>query len=112
MKVRFLLILIVLLLFILTIPLQTSIQAEDDKIELYNAEFWFEGGRSVSENKSYQLNSINWRVSGTSAGNDYTLTSPQAPAESSAGCCCTYLPCVFKEQIIDLLDKSLIAYGD
>ena len=97
MKVRFLLIIIIILLFILAIPLQTSFQAGDDETKLYNAKFWFEGGRSVSKNKSYQLTSINWQVSGVSASDAYTLTSPQAPAESSAGCCCTYLPCVFKK---------------
>jgi len=96
MKVRFLLILIVLLLFILAIPLQASIQAGHDEPDLNNAPFWFVEGRSKSQNKTYQLTSINWQVSEISAGNDYTLISPQAPAESSAGCCCTYLPCVFK----------------
>ena len=97
MKVRFLLILIVLLLFSLAIPLQSSIQAGDDEPDLNNVPFWFVAGSSKSQNESYQLTSINWQVLGISAGNDYTLTSPLAPAESSAGCCCTYLPCVFKD---------------
>jgi len=97
MKVRLLLILIVLLLFSLAIPLQTSIGAGDDEPDLNNVPFWFVVGRSKSQNKTYQLTSINWQVAGISAGNDYTLTSPLAPAESSAGCCCTYLPCVFKD---------------
>jgi len=97
MKVRFLLFLIVLVLFILVLPQQTNIRAVDDKPDLNNVPFWFVAGRSKSQNKTYQLTSINWRVSGISAGNDYTLTSPQAPADSSNGCCCTYLPCVFKD---------------
>ena len=97
MKVRFLLVLIVLLLFILVLPQQTNIRAVDDKPDLNNVPFWFVVGRSKSQNKTYQLTSINWRVSGVSFGNDYTLTRPPAPAESSAGCCCTYLPCVFKD---------------
>jgi hypothetical protein len=97
MKVRFLLVLIVLLLFILVLPLQTSIQAGEDEPDLNNVTFWFVVGRSKSQNRSYQLTSINWQASGISAGNDYTLTSPQGPSESSGGCCCTYLPCVFKD---------------
>ena len=97
MKVPLLLILIVLLLFILAIPLQTSIQAGEDEPDLNNDTFWFVAGRSKSQNKTIQLTSINWRVSGISFGNDYTLTSPQAPSESSGGCSCTYLPCVFED---------------
>ena len=77
MKVRFLLILIVLLLFVLAIPQQTSFQAGDDEPDLNNVPFWFVEGRSKSQNKTYQLTSINWQVVGISAGNNYTLTSPQ-----------------------------------
>jgi len=97
MKIRFLLIMIVLLLFILAIPLQTSMQAGEEEPDLNNVPFWLVEGRSKSQNSLYQLTSINWQASGISAGNDYTLTSPQAPADSSNGCCCTYLPCVFKD---------------
>ena len=96
MKVHFLLILIVLVLFILVLPLQTSIQAGDDEPDLNNGTFWFVVGRSKSQNKAYQLTSISWQVTGISADNDYTLTSPQSLSESSTGCCCTYLPCALK----------------
>lgn len=96
MKVLFLLILIVLLLSILAIPLQAGIQAGNDAPGLNDVQTWIAAGRSKSENKAYQLTSINWRVSGVSAGNDYSLSSPQAPADSSAGCCCTFLPFMCK----------------
>jgi hypothetical protein len=96
MKVLLLLILLFLVLFILAIPLQISIQAGDDEPDLNNVPFWFGVGRSKSHNKTYQFTSLNWQVAGNSTGNDYNLTSPQGPSESSEGCCCTYLPCVFK----------------
>ena len=50
----------------------------------------------TSSGGNYHLATLAWQVSGTAAGDGYALTSPQAPALRGSGCCCTYLPCVFR----------------
>ena len=96
MKIHFLLILSVLLLFILAIPLQSNILAEESEPGTKSVNIMLITGRSESQNKSYQLTGFNWQVLGISSGGTYILTSPNTSLDSSDGCCCSYLPCVFK----------------
>ncbi|MCJ7739270.1 MAG: hypothetical protein MUQ10_18480 [Anaerolineae bacterium] len=44
----------------------------------------------------YYLASLTWHVDGTASGSGYHLLSPAAPALRGNGCCCTYIPCVWR----------------
>jgi hypothetical protein len=38
-----------------------------------------------------------WQASGIASGADYRLLPPAAPGYTEDGCCCTYLPCVWRK---------------
>jgi hypothetical protein len=42
---------------------------------------------------SYHLAGLVWQFRGTASNGHYRLVEP---ADSSAGCCCTYLPCLLR----------------
>lgn len=50
--------------------------------------------RGWSSGEGYRLLSVSWQVEGVTTGDGYSLMSPAAPALRGSGCCCTYLPCV------------------
>jgi len=45
----------------------------------------------------YHLASLIWQVSGTASGGGYRLLGPAQPALQGPGCCCLYLPVLFKK---------------
>ena len=98
MKLHLLPLLAVLLLIILALPLQASIQAGDYGAELEGEVFWLVSGKSESPDGRYQLTGVNGQDVGFLSGGGYILTSPDTSLDSSAGCCCTYLPCFFMNE--------------
>jgi len=44
----------------------------------------------------YAITDYAIEILGTSTGGDYRLTQPSPPTLQGNGCCCLYLPCVFK----------------
>lgn len=96
MKGRFLLLLIVVFLFIILVPLQAKIQAAYAESEVKKDTIWLAAGSTASPNGTYHLAGTNWLVSGISTGGAYQLISPLPLSVAGEGCCCTYLPCVFK----------------
>jgi hypothetical protein len=67
---------------------------------LYTAE------QEVASGGSYHLTSLapssvadlTWQVSGTASGGNYRLSALPALALTGSGCCCTYLPCILRNQ--------------
>jgi hypothetical protein len=45
----------------------------------------------------YHLANLIWQVSGTASGGGYRLLGPVQPALQGPGCCCLYLPVLFKK---------------
>jgi len=44
----------------------------------------------------YQLTHFTWQESHATGGGSYSLLVPSLPAASGSGCCCSYLPCTFR----------------
>lgn len=97
MKTRLMLILLIFLLFTIVFPLKAMITTALADSEGKNDTIWLVTHSTSSAHGAYQLTGINWSAEGVSVGGDYKLLSPLSPSESSGGCCCTYLPCVFKD---------------
>jgi len=97
MNKRLLLILIIFLLFIFALPLKAIMPTALADSDGNQDTIWLVTKSAASKDGTYHLSGVNWRVSGDSAGGAYMLVSPQAPSDSSNGCCCTYFPCVFKD---------------
>ena len=45
----------------------------------------------------YHLASLAWEVSGAASGGGYRLLGPVQPALQGSGCCCLYLPVLFRK---------------
>jgi hypothetical protein len=52
--------------------------------------------RTGTPPSGYTLNAPAWQVSGSSQANGYHLRSYTPLAEIPHGCCCYFLPCLFK----------------
>ena len=55
---------------------------------------WYVVEAGVTSGGGYRLASRTWHVDGPASGDGYSLEGPIRPFQG-AGCCCTYLPCVF-----------------
>jgi hypothetical protein len=54
-------------------------------------------GTATLSGGRYHLTSLTWQVSGTASGGGYRLLGPAQPALQGPGCCCLYLPVLFKK---------------
>jgi hypothetical protein len=54
-------------------------------------------GAGTLSGGGYHLASLAWQVSGTASGGGYRLLGPVQPALQGPGCCCLYLPVLFKK---------------
>ena len=52
---------------------------------------------SISSGGKYRLHTTNPQVSFFSSGGTYILQPLASPSGSAAGCCCTYMPCMFTQ---------------
>jgi len=97
MNTRLLIILLFVLLFAIAFPLKAVMPAALAESEVHKDTIWLVTGGTASADGAYLLKGTNWLASGISSGGAYQLSGPQSPSNSSEGCCCTYLPCVFKD---------------
>jgi len=45
---------------------------------------------------NYHLAALDWQVRGSSSAGEYHLQSYFEPLPTGHGCCCIFLPCIFK----------------
>jgi len=50
----------------------------------------------TASGEGYHLAGRSWQVQGTASGVGYRLQGPVLPLQG-AGCCCAWLPCVFRD---------------
>ena len=58
---------------------------------------WYTVKQGVSTGGGYRLSGLAWQVDGAASGRGYRLLGPAGPMSSENGCCCTYLPCVLRD---------------
>jgi hypothetical protein len=46
----------------------------------------------------YQITTSGLQVDNVATGGAYRLLGPRAPAQQGSGCCCTYLPCIMRNE--------------
>ena len=56
------------------------------------------GGYRLASPTPSGVQGASWQVSGEASGGRYRLLSTAAPTRQSSGCCCTFLPCVPRNQ--------------
>lgn len=58
---------------------------------------WYTVGPGTISGGDYRLTSLAWQVEGTAGGGGYILSSPVRAMLRGSGCCCAYLPCLFRK---------------
>lgn len=58
---------------------------------------WYTVGPGTAAGGRYRLDSLAWQVEGTAGGGWYILSSPVRATLRGSGCCCAYLPCLFRK---------------
>lgn len=57
---------------------------------------WYTVEQGAAFGGDYRLTGLSWQVEGSASGGGYRLLGPASPTLRGSGCCCTYLPCVFR----------------
>lgn len=57
---------------------------------------WIVEAHQTASADDYQLHSLGWQVSGTLTSASYRLQAPNNINLRGSGCCCSYLPCLYK----------------
>lgn len=57
---------------------------------------WYTVEPGVTAGGEYRLDSLAWQVEGTAGGEGYILSSSVRAMLRGSGCCCAYLPCLFR----------------